>query len=67
VSPRPALIIHPEAAEEARRARLWYEARSKNAGKSFAQKRYDSDSDAVTVFAVAHLKRRPGYWSDRPA
>jgi mRNA-degrading endonuclease RelE of RelBE toxin-antitoxin system len=29
--------------------------------------RYDSDSDIVTVFAVAHLKRRPGYWADRPA
>lgn len=103
MSPQPALIIHPEAAEEGRRARLWYEGRSKNAGKSFAQKlevaiehildnpeswpfvdepfrrylmhrfpfgliyRYDPDSDNVTVFAVAHLKRRPGYWADRPA
>ena len=28
--------------------------------------RYDADSDTVTVFAVAHLKRRPGYWADRP-
>jgi plasmid stabilization system protein ParE len=29
--------------------------------------RYDSDRDTVTIFAVAHLKRRPGYWADRPA
>lgn len=101
MSQRRALIIHPEAAEEARRARLWYEARSSNAGKSFSQKlevaidhilenpeswpiveepyrrylmqrfpfgliyQYDSDSGTVTVFAVAHLKRRPGYWTDR--
>jgi plasmid stabilization system protein ParE len=102
VSPRPALIIHPEAAAEARRARLCYEARSARAAQSFMQKpevamdhildrpeswpvvnepyrrylmqrfpfgliyRYDADSDTVTIFAVAHLKRRPGYWADRP-
>lgn len=102
MSPRPALIIHPEAADEARRARLWYEARSTPAARNFAQKlevaidhildspegwpfidepyrrylmhrfpfgliyRYDSDGDTVTIFAVAHLKRRPGYWTDRP-
>lgn len=102
MSPRPALIIHPEAAAEARRARLWYEARSARAAQSFMQKlevaidhildspaswpfvdepyrrylmqrfpfgliyRYDSDSGTVTIFAVAHLKRRPGYWADRP-
>lgn len=26
---------------------------------------YRIDGDAVTVFAVAHLHRRPGYWLDR--
>lgn len=102
MSPRPALIIHPKAADEARRARLWYEGRSVAAAKSFARKlevaidhildapeswpsveepyrrylmhrfpfgliyRYDSDSETVTIFAVAHLKRRPGYWATRP-
>lgn len=102
MSARPELIIHPGAADEARRARLWYESRSAKAGESFAEKlevaiehildnpegwpyveepyrrylmqrfpfgliyQYDSDSETVTVFAVAHLKRRPGYWTDRP-
>ena len=102
MSERPTLIIHPEAADEGRRARLWYETRSPRAAMSFARKlevaidhilespeswpyvaqpyrrylmhrfpfgliyRYDSDSNTVTVFAVAHLKRRPGYWTDRP-
>lgn len=28
--------------------------------------RYDAESNTVTIFAVAHLKRRPGYWTDRP-
>lgn len=101
MSPPPALIIHPEAADEARRARLWYETRSASAARNFARKlevaidhilgnpegwpfidepyrrylmqrfpfgliyRYDSGSNTVTIFAVAHLKRRPGYWADR--
>lgn len=101
MKPRPALIIHPEAADEARRARLWYNERSVGAAKSFTRKlevaidhildapeswplveapyrrypmhrfpfgliyRFDRDSETVTIFAVAHLKRRPGYWADR--
>lgn len=103
MSPRPTLIVHPKAADEARRARLWYDGRSARAAESFMQKlevavnhildgpeswpfveepyrrylmqrfpfgliyRYDADSDAVTILAVAHLKRRPGYWADRKA
>lgn len=103
MSPPPTLIIHPDAADEARRARLWYEGRSARAAESFMRKlevaighildgpeswpfvdepyrrylmqrfpfgliyRYDADSDAVTILAVAHLKRRPGYWADRKA
>ncbi len=102
MSQQPELIIHPEAADEARRARLWYKFRSASAARNFARKlevaidhildnpegwplidepyrrylmqrfpfgliyRYDFDSDTVTIFAVAHLKRRPGYWADRP-
>ena len=102
MSQRPDLVIHPEAAAEARRVRLWYEARSTSAARNFARKlevaidhildgpegwpfidepyrrylmhrfpfgliyRYDSDGDTVTILAVAHLKRRPGYWADRP-
>ena len=101
MSQQPELIIHPEAADEARRARLWYEGRSARAAESFMQKlevaidhildnpaswpfvdepyrrylmqrfpfgliyRYDAESNNVTIFAVAHLKRRPGYWADR--
>ena len=101
MSQRPALVIHPEAAEEARRARVWYEGRSLNASRSFTDKlevaidhildspggwplvhnpyrrylmhrfpfgiiyRYDADSNTVTILAVAHLKRRPGYWAGR--
>ena len=53
MSPRPDLIIHPEAAEEARRARLWYEARSKNAAKSFAQK---------LEVAINHILDSPESW-----
>jgi toxin ParE1/3/4 len=28
---------------------------------------YRVEADTITVYAVAHLKRKPGYWRDRLA
>jgi len=92
------LELHPEAALEAREARLWYAERSTEASNRFfvdleralgmitqSPARWPERSgvrkyvlqrfpfviffrvhdSAVEVLAVAHARRRPGYWKDR--
>ena len=96
---RPNLEIHPEAVEEARAAREWYEARSPAAAESFVEELddameriagapeswgyylhgaracllhrfpyivvYRQFEESIQVVAIAHGRRRPGYWKDR--
>jgi hypothetical protein len=45
-----ALRIRPEAEEELLAAAQWYEERK---------------PDSIDVAAIAHAKRRPGYWQTR--
>lgn len=93
------LELHPEAIEEAREARDWYELRSDNAAVAFVaeldcaverisvsperwarylhgtrrylMKRYPfavvyrTLGDRLQIVAVAHGRRRPGYWRRR--
>jgi plasmid stabilization system protein ParE len=55
---RRILEVHPEAVSEARAAKAWYERRSLAAAKAFVEEL----EAAVQVIAVAHARRRPGYW-----
>jgi plasmid stabilization system protein ParE len=91
--------FHPEAAAEARAAKLWYEERSPAAARAFLseldhgvarlgadpqawpphlqgtrryvmrrfpfQLIYRTGVGAILVVAVAHARRRPGYWKAR--
>ena len=96
---RPALEFHPEAVEEARAARRWYEQRSPTAAEAFVAELdasldgilddpdrfafylhgtrrcllrrfpyvvvYRHTETTVQVIAVAHGRRKPGYWKTR--
>ena len=91
--------FHPEAAQEAEAAVLWYAKRSLRAAERFVEEleiavaaiteapdrwsRFDGESrriplrrfpylviyrtlqDGIQVLAVAHGRRRPGYWRSR--
>lgn len=48
-----------EAEAEAREAFLWYFDRSPIVADAFR------DGEKVTILAIAHQRRRPGYWQDR--
>ena len=96
---RPTVEFHPEAIEEARAAREWYQARSPAAAEAFVAELdaaiarivdapgrfggylqgtrrclmrrfpyivvYRQTEARVQVVAVAHGRRRPGYWKAR--
>jgi len=70
--------VHPEAIAEARAARQWYEARNAEAAAPYLAdtRRYllrrfpffvvfREVDDRVQIVAVAHARRRPGYWLGR--
>ncbi|MFY4728050.1 type II toxin-antitoxin system RelE/ParE family toxin [Nitrospira sp. BLG_2] len=93
------IVIHSEAVEEARAARLWYAERSQSAADSFLaeldhgieaisesperwplfvhgtrrylfnrfpfQIVYRVANERIEIVAVAHGRRRPGYWRSR--
>ncbi|HRI88294.1 MAG TPA: type II toxin-antitoxin system RelE/ParE family toxin [Candidatus Hydrogenedentes bacterium] len=53
--------VHPEAELDINGARAWYQKRS-----LIAARRFISEIDtAIQVIAVAHDKRKPGYWFER--
>ncbi len=98
---RLAVEFHPEAVEEARAAREWYEERSPAAADAFVAELdeaverirdaptlfasylqgtrrcllrrfpyivvYRHTPAAIQVIAVAHGRRKPGYWKTRSA
>ena len=64
-------IFHRLAAREYRLARDWYTSRSAGVGKRFtaavgdAIARIEQSPERILVVAVAHARRRPGYWRRR--
>jgi hypothetical protein len=68
--PAEPLWLHPKAIEEARAAREWYLVRSPAAGEAFMAEFpffvVFRETDArIEIVAVAHARRRPGYWLGR--
>ena len=70
-----AYSFHPDADAELEEAAVFYETRMAGLGKSFAAEVivarfshsvvYRQVADAIVVIAVAHQRRRPGYWRRR--
>ena len=50
------IAVHESAEEELIAAALYYESRETDLGEEFLSN---------LVFAVAHVRRRPGYWRHR--
>ena len=69
------ITFHPEAAAEVEAAFTWYRARSGRAAGSFLKALEEAleaiaasperISGGIQVQAVAHGRRRPGYWRSR--
>ena len=69
------ITFHPEAAAEVEAAFTWYQARSVRAAGSFLTALEEAleaiaasperISGGIQVQAVAHGRRRPGYWRSR--
>ena len=51
--------FHPEATAELEASTVWYAERSRSAAQAFLV------AVDLAIIAVAHGKRRPGYWRDR--
>lgn len=58
------LLFHPEADEEVDAAVDWYDAQREGLGAKDPLP-YLVREDLVVVLAVAHVRRRPGYWFKR--
>lgn len=70
------LWIHPAAADELDEAAAWYDAREPGLGDELVEEvehlqrfpyqlPFSLGGDRVSVWAVAHFKRRGGYWRSR--
>lgn len=57
--------FHPAALREVEEAQGWYEERSLFAARFPFTIYYRVRHNTLTVVAVAHQKRRPGYWTSR--
>jgi hypothetical protein len=53
---RRTLRVLPDAEAELQSAAVWYEGKRRGLGVEFV---------AVEIVAIAHAKRRPGYWLGR--
>ena len=58
--------LHPEAALEHEEQVAYYEARAVGLGRRYhAALLFREASGEIQVLAIAHLRRRPGYWASR--
>jgi plasmid stabilization system protein ParE len=63
---RHSVLLLPDAEAEIREAFLWYRDRSAIAAEAFLDELFGVvDGRTVTVLAVAHHRRMPGYWRAR--
>jgi hypothetical protein len=59
------LRVLPEAEEELVDAAAWYETRRAGLGVELYVVFFRDSGAVVEIMAVAHAKRRPGYWLGR--
>jgi hypothetical protein len=58
-----SVSIHPAALDEALAAVEWYAKRSQRASELFLE--FRETLGGIGIVAVAHSRRKPGYWRDR--
>jgi hypothetical protein len=59
------VFLHPEALNEARAAFLWYSTRRFLFRRFPFSLIYFIQETSILVVAVAHGRRKPGYWNNR--